>query len=159
MNRALLSKVLRRMKTNILEGKSIGELKIGAILALGHQLEAIVYYLGHELGTLFDIPEISDLTKIPEELSKLVKELHLGDVEISEKSADHASFKLKSCRSCKELQPLDIKTDESFCSFEAGLLAAFVEKMTKSHCFAQELNCSLQTGDPYCEFMIVYQKD
>ncbi len=159
MNRALLMELLKRMKSNVLEGKEIGDLKIGSILALGHQLEAIFYYLGHELGSLFEVPEVSDLMNIPDELAKVIKKFNLGDVEITERSKEHASFRLFGCRSCKQLIPLNIKAEESFCSFEAGLLAAFVEKMSKSHCFAQELNCSLQTNKPYCEFMIVYQKD
>ena len=41
MDRPLLSKILTLMKKYLAVGKSIGDLKLGALLALGHQLEAI----------------------------------------------------------------------------------------------------------------------
>ena len=68
-------------------------------------------------------------------------------------------LKLKGHSSIKDLINKGIKTEGSFCSFEAGLLAGLVEKMTNNHCFAQEVDCSLQSGKDHCEFMIVFQKD
>jgi len=41
MDRQLLSKILAQMRKNLKEGKTIGDMKVGALLALGHQLEAI----------------------------------------------------------------------------------------------------------------------
>ena len=41
MDRKLLSKILGVMKNYLIDNKSIGNLKVGALLALGHQLEAI----------------------------------------------------------------------------------------------------------------------
>ncbi len=38
-------------------------------------------------------------------------------------------------------------------------IAGIVEKLTNIHCFAQELSSALETGNDYCEFMIVFQKD
>ncbi|MFW9987722.1 MAG: hypothetical protein ACFFC3_03625 [Candidatus Odinarchaeota archaeon] len=68
-------------------------------------------------------------------------------------------MKLREHSSIKDLIKKGIKSSGSFCSFEAGLLAGIVEKLSDRHCFAQELGCSLQTGENYCEFMIVFQKD
>jgi len=158
MNRPLLNKLLNKMKTNLLEGREIGNLKIGALLAVGGQLEAVFYYLGHELGLLFDVPKISDLTKISEELSKVLKKNNLGEIDIIDLSKEHLTLKLRRCLTCKELLSLKISAETTFCSFEAGLLAALVEKMSSIECFAQEEKCSLQTNQPYCKFIIVYQK-
>ncbi len=41
MDRKLLSKILMVMRNYLNDNKSIGNLKLAALLALGHQLEAI----------------------------------------------------------------------------------------------------------------------
>ncbi|TFF69360.1 MAG: DUF2507 domain-containing protein [Promethearchaeota archaeon] len=128
-------------------------------LKLGHQLEAIFYYLGHELGTTLNVKQINDVSKIPYELKELVDDYNLGKIEITDSSDEIIQLKLAEHSSIKDLINKGIKTEGSFCSFEAGLLAGIVERMTNIHCFAQEVNCSLQTGKNYCEFMIVFQKD
>ena len=159
MDRQLLSKILAQMRKNLKDGKSIGDMKVGALLALGHQLEAIFYYLGHELGTILKVKELKDPSQIPDELKKLISDYKLGDVEISESTGEIVQLKLRNHSSIKDLINKGIKTTGSFCSFEAGLLAGVVEKMSDVHCFAQELECSLQSGKNYCEFMVVYQRE
>jgi predicted hydrocarbon binding protein len=159
MDRQLLSKILTQMKNHLKSGKEIGDMKVGALLALGHQLEAIFYYLGHELGTTLNVKQINDVNKIPYELKELVNDYNLGKIEITDSSDEIIQLKLAEHSSIKDLINKGIKTEGSFCSFEAGLLAGIVERMTNIHCFAQEVNCSLQTGKNYCEFMIVFQKD
>lgn len=157
MDRQLLSKILVQMKKNLKEGKDIGDMKVGALLALGHQLEAIFYYLGHELGTILRIKPVKEVTQIPEELTRIINEYNLGKVEITESTEEIVQLNLRDHSSIKDLMKKGIKTTGSFCSFEAGLLAGVVEKLSDRHCFAQELGCSLQTGENYCEFMIVFQ--
>ncbi|MFX0006737.1 MAG: hypothetical protein ACFFA7_13985 [Promethearchaeota archaeon] len=157
MDRQLLSKILVQMKKNLKEGKDIGDMKVGALLALGHQLEAIFYYLGHELGTILKIKSVKDVTQIPDELKRIISEYNLGKVEITESTEEIVQLNLRDHSSIKDLMKKGIKTAGSFCSFEAGLLAGVVEKLSDRHCFAQELGCSLQTGENYCEFMIVFQ--
>jgi predicted hydrocarbon binding protein len=157
MDRQLLSKILVQMKKNLKEGKDIGDMKVGALLALGHQLEAIFYYLGHELGTTLKIKPVKDVTQIPDELKRIINEYNLGKVEITESTEEIVQLNLRDHSSIKDLMKKGIKTTGSFCSFEAGLLAGVVEKLSDRHCFAQELGCSLQTGENYCEFMIVFQ--
>ena len=157
MDRQLLSKILVQMKKNLKEGKDIGDMKVGALLALGHQLEAIFYYLGHELGTILKIKPVKDVNQIPEELKRIINEYSLGKVEITESTEEIVQLNLRDHSSIKDLMKKGIKTTGSFCSFEAGLLAGVVEKLSDRHCFAQELGCSLQTGENYCEFMIVFQ--
>jgi len=159
MDRQLLSKILTQMKNHLKSGKEIGDMKVGALLALGHQLEAIFYYLGHELGTTLNVKPVKDVNKIPDELKALVQEYNLGKIDITDSSDEIIQLKLADHSSIKDLINKGIKTEGSFCSFEAGLLAGMVERMTNIHCFAQEVNCSLQTGKNYCEFMIVFQKD
>ncbi len=159
MDRQLLSKILAQMRKNLKEGKSIGDMKVGALLALGHQLEAIFYYLGHELGSTLKIKTVKDIYQIPEELKRIINEFNLGSVEITESTDEIIQLKLKDHSSIKDLIKKGIKTAGSFCSFEAGLLAGVVEKLSDRHCFAQELGCSLQTGENYCTFMLVFQKD
>ena len=159
MDRQLLSKILIQMKNHLKGGKEIGDMKVGALLALGHQLEAIFYYLGHELGTILKVEQGQDASKIPNLLKETISEFNVGKVEITESSDEIVQLKLKEHSSIKDLIGRGIKTEGSFCSFEAGLLAGIVEKMSNIHCFAQEINCSLQTGKDYCEFMIVFQKD
>jgi len=159
MDRQLLSKILAQMRKNLKDGKSIGDMKVGALLALGHQLEAIFYYLGHELGTILKVKELKDPSQIPDELKKLISDYKLGEVEISESTGEIVQLKLRNHSSIKDLINKGIKTTGSFCSFEAGLLAGVVEKMSDVHCFAQELECSLQSGKNYCEFMVVYQRE
>ncbi|MFX1378839.1 MAG: hypothetical protein ACFFA4_07060 [Promethearchaeota archaeon] len=159
MDRQLLSKILAQMKKNLREGRDIGDMKVGALLALGHQLEAIFYYLGHELGTILKIKPVKDVAQIPDEIKRIINEFNLGNVEITESTEEIVQLKLKDHSSIKDLIKKGIKTTGSFCSFEAGLLAGIVEKLSDRHCFAQELGCSLQTGENFCEFMIVFQKD
>jgi predicted hydrocarbon binding protein len=159
MDRQLLSKILTQMRKNLKEGKDIGDMKVGALLALGHQLEAIFYYLGHELGSILKIKPVKDITQIPNEIERIITEFNLGKVQITESTEEIVQLKLKDHSSIKDLIKKGIKTSGSFCSFEAGLLAGVVEKLSDRHCFAQELGCSLQTGHDYCEFMIVFQKD
>ncbi len=159
MDRQLLSKILAQMTKNLKDGKSIGDMKVGALLALGHQLEAIFYYLGHELGTILKVKELKDPNQIPDELKNLISDYKLGEVEITESTGEIVQLKLRNHSSIKDLINKGIKTTGSFCSFEAGLLAGVVEKMSDVHCFAQELECSLQSGKNYCEFMVVYQRE
>lgn len=159
MDRQLLSKILAQMRKNLKEGKDIGDMKVGALLALGHQLEAIFYYLGHELGSTLKIKAVKDVSQVPEELERIITEFNIGSVEITESSEEIVQLKLRDHSSIKDLIKKGIKSSGSFCSFEAGLLAGIVEKLSDRHCFAQELGCSLQTGENYCEFMIVFQKD
>ncbi len=159
MDRNLLSKILTLMKQYLKEGKSIGDLKLGSLLALGHQLEAIFYYLGHELGTTLEAKKCEDVVKIPEELKNLVLEYNIGEILIKEATDEIITLNLKNHSSTRDLIGKGIKSGGNFCSFEAGMLAGIVERMTNIHCFAQELNCSMQTGEDSCEFMIVFQKD
>lgn len=159
MDRQLLSKILAQMKKNLREGKNIGDMKVGALLALGHQLEAIFYYLGHELGTNLKIKPVKDISQVPDEINRIITEFNLGKVEITESTEEIVQLKLKDHSSIKDLIKKGIRTSGSFCSFEAGLLAGVVEKLSDRHCFAQEIGCSLQTGENYCTFMIVFQKD
>jgi predicted hydrocarbon binding protein len=159
MDRQLLSKILTQMKNHLKSGKEIGDMKVGALLALGHQLEAIFYYLGHELGTTLKVKQKVDVTRLPDELKELILEYNIGKIEIIDSSDEIIQLKLRDHSSIKDLMNKGIKTEGSFCSFEAGLLAGIVERMTNIHCFAQEVNCCLQTGNNYCEFMIVFQKD
>ena len=159
MDRQLLSKILAQMKKNLKDGKDIGDMKVGALLALGHQLEAIFYYLGHELGTTLKVKSVKEVVQIPEELTKIISEYNIGEVEITESSEEIVQLRLKGHSSIKDLIKKGIKASGNFCSFEAGLLAGVVEKLSDRHCFAQEVGCSLQTGENFCEFMIVFQKN
>lgn len=159
MDRQLLSKILAQMKSHMKAGKDIGDMKVGALLALGHQLEAIFYYLGHELGTTLKVRQLSEAAQIPSELMKVIKEYNIGKVEITESTEEIIQLKLEEHSSIRDLINKGIKSQGSFCSFEAGLLAGIVERMTNIHCFAQEVNCCLNTGKNYCEFMIVFQND
>ena len=72
MDRQLMSKILSQMKKHLEENKEIGDMKVGALLALGHQLEAIFYYLGHELGTILSVKRIKEVKDIPEELKIII---------------------------------------------------------------------------------------
>ena len=159
MDRQLLSKILTQMREHLKKGKEIGDMKVGALLALGHQLEAIFYYLGHELGTTLKVKQVKDINQIPEELKSIISQFNLGEVEITDSSDEIVQLKLKEHSSIKDLIKKGIKTTNSFCSFEAGILAGIVEKLSDRHCFAQEVGCSLQTGESFCEFMIVFQKE
>lgn len=159
MDRLLLSQILKEMKARLLKGDEIGDMKVGALLALGHQLEAIFYYLGHELGTFLINYETKDINKIPELLKKAISDYNIGEIESMESTSELIQMKMKGHSSVKDLINKEIKTEGNFCSFEAGLLAGLVEKMSDIHCFAQEINCCLQTGEDSCEFMIVFQTD
>ncbi|MFX1340024.1 MAG: hypothetical protein ACFFDK_15535 [Promethearchaeota archaeon] len=159
MDRKLLSEILTLMKKHLKDGKSIGDLKLGSLLALGHQLEAIFYYLGHELGTTLEAKKCEDTVKISEELKKIVTEYNIGEITIKEATDEIITLHMKRHSSIKDLIGRGIKSNGNFCSFEAGMLAGIIERMTTIHCFAQELNCSMQTGKDFCEFMIVFQKD
>ena len=167
------------MKLYLEKGNAIGDLKVGALLAqalgllksieLGHQLEAIqifkflrihrVYYLGHELGTILSVKRTKEVKDIPEALKNIISQNNIGDIIITESTTEIISLKLKGHSSSKDLIGKGIKSEGNFCSFEAGMLSGIVERLSNIHCFAQELNCSLQSGEDACEFMIVFQKD
>ena len=157
MNRLLLEQMLRKMKKLLQDGKPIGDLKIGALYALGSQLEAIFYFLGHELGSTIQ-EEFKDENMI-EILKKIAQKYHLGTLIPDEDATDHISFGLKHCGSCQDIDVSHIKMTQGFCSFEAGLFAGVVEKITGKHCFAQELECRLQGESDMCKFMIVIPED
>jgi len=102
---------------------------------------------------------VKDVSDIPEALTKIVTEYNIGEITITESTNEIIQLKLQGHSSIKDLLNKGIKTKGSFSSFEAGMLAGIVEKMTNIHCFAQELSSALETGNDYCEFMIVFQKD
>ena len=157
MDRQLLSKILAQMRDYLKEGKPFGDLKVSALLALGSQLEAIFYYLGHELGTILKVDQVKEVSKIPEALKKVIAEYNIGEMSILETSKEIVQLQLKGHSSIRDLVGIGIDSPSNFSSFEAGLLAGIVEKMSNIHCFAQELSSNLEEGQ--CEFMIVYQRE
>jgi predicted hydrocarbon binding protein len=128
-------------------------------IELGHQLEAIFYYLGHELGTILKARQLKEVSQIPNALREIIKEFNLGEMEIIDSSDEIINLRLRGHSSIKDLLNKGIKTEGRFCAFEAGMLAGIVEHLINIHCFAQEVDCGLQSGNDYCEFMIVFQKD
>jgi predicted hydrocarbon binding protein len=159
MDRSLLTKIMSQMRDFLKKGRPIGDLKTGALYALGQQLEAIYYFIGHELGSILKVKRLKEDDDKSGALKKIIKDYNIGDVEITQSTEEIIQLNLKNHSSIKDLINKGVKTSQPFCSFEAGLLAGIVENMSDSHCFAQELNCSLQTGENHCEFMIVFQKD
>ncbi len=103
--------------------------------------------------------QVKNASNIPEALKKVVTEYNIGEITITESTSEIIQLKLKGHSSIKDLINKGIKTKGSFSSFEAGMLAGIVEKMSNAHCFAQELSNALETGNDFCEFMIVFQKD
>ncbi|MFX1324474.1 MAG: hypothetical protein ACFE8N_05925 [Promethearchaeota archaeon] len=159
MDRQLLSKILAQMRKNLKEGKSIGDMKVGALLALGSQLEALFYYLGHELGTTLKVKHVKDVDQIPNALKEIVSQFNLGEIEIASSNDEIIELNMREHSSIKDLARKGIKTKESFCSFEAGLLAGIVEKLSDINCFAQEIGCSMETGEDNCKFMVIFQTE
>ena len=159
MNRILLEGMLKKMKILLENGSNIGDLKIGALYALGNQLEAIFYFIGHELGSTMDEDSFKK-TKLTEALQNVTEKYHLGTFHLVEENNDHITFGLEKCSSCKDIDIPQINIQPGFCSFEAGLFAGIVEKMTGKHCFAQELECRLSGIEAsMCKFMIVIPTD
>ena len=158
MNRILLEQMLKKMKSMLEEGQNIGDLKIGALYALGNQLDAIFYFIGHELGSFMQGEYLSSADLV-QTLEMATGKFHLGSFHIIESNTEHITFELESCNSCKDIEVPYIQIHQGFCSFEAGLFAGIVEKTTGKHCFAQELECRLQKTTPRCRFMIVIPRD
>jgi len=102
---------------------------------------------------------LREVSQIPNALSEIIKEFNLGEMEIIDSGDEIINLRLRGHSSIKDLLNKGIKTEGSFCAFEAGMLAGIVEHMINIHCFAQEVDCGLQSGNNYCEFMIVFQKD
>ena len=67
-----------------------------------------------------------------EEVLKLSIEYNLGEFVLNESDKDHITFTLIHCNSCNDF-PEDFISDSPFCSFEAGIYAGLVEKMTNKH--------------------------
>ncbi len=155
MNRQLLDIVLGQMKEGLRAGEPIGDLKIAALFALGSQLEAIFYYLGHELATKFDVSPANKPEPIVKQLQEISAKFHLGTIQPTQKTDQQITFTLANGYSTRFIKSDQLHTQNTFCSFEAGLFAGLVERMTKNHVFAQEINCKCQ-GKPACEFMVVY---
>jgi predicted hydrocarbon binding protein len=158
MDRKLMESFLSSMKKRLLEGGDIGNLKVGALYALGEQLSAIFYYVGHELGSKIEIDNgpITEIGEIIENFIAVTKKYHLGEIIIDEQDRGHITFHLaeNQCNSCKDL-PVTVPLDSSFCSFEAGVFAGIVERMCNKPIYAQELECRLQGKSAHCQFMIV----
>ena len=95
MDRQLLSKILAQMRKNLKEGKVIGDMKVGALLALGSQLEALHYYIGHELGTTLKVKQVKDIFQIPSELKDIISQFNIGDIEITKSSDEIVELKMK----------------------------------------------------------------
>ena len=88
MNRILLEEILSKMKTNLQNGEKIGDFKVGALFALGSQLEAIFYYVGHELGSKFEIEHAENIDSIISNIKAI------GD-DGSTRDLDPISFKIQ----------------------------------------------------------------
>ena len=161
MNRILLEQMLHKMRSFLLKGKNIGDLKIGALYALGNQLDAVYYFVGHELGSTIESGRdyIVDTSILIETLKGFSEKYNLGKMIVEEYNDEHITFDLEDCPTCKEIEVPSTDIAQGFCSFEAGLFAGLVEKITGKHCFAQELECKLQNKSPNCKFMIVIPKD
>lgn len=161
MNRILLEQMLQKMRNFLKAGKNIGDLKIGALYALGNQLDAVYYFVGHELGSTMESGReiIHDTNVLIETLKEFSKKYHLGNMIVDEYNDEHITFDLEECPTCKEIDVPTIDISQGFCSFEAGLFAGLVEKITGKHCFAQELECRLQNKSHNCKFMIVIPKE
>ena len=157
MNRILLEEILKKMKINLENKKDIGNLKVGALYAIGSQLEAIFYFLGHELGSKFTDSPTTE--KLSEFLAKVSEKYDLGIFKVKEEDEEHIIFSLGKCKSSEDIATANIKSETMFCSFEAGLFAGVVEKVTKKHCFAQEQACKVQGTVDECEFIIVIPKE
>ncbi len=155
MNRPLLEIVLNQMKEGLLAGETIGDLKIAALFALGSQLEAIFYYLGHELASKFEVNPANTPEIIMRQLQDISDKYHLDTIQPTQQTPQQITFSLANGYSTRFVKADQLRTQNTFCSFEAGLFAGLVEKMTKSHVFAQEINCKCQ-GKPACEFMVVF---
>lgn len=153
-----MEEILKKMKKRLNEGSNIGDFKVGALFALGSQLEAIFYFVGHELGSKFDIDQTNKIEDIIKLLEHISSSYNLGSMSVDEKTNDHITFTLKECGSCRSF-PDSFSSKSTFCSFEAGLYAGIVERITNKHCFAQELACKLQEGVKDCQFMIVIPQD
>ena len=161
MNRILLEQMLQKMRDFLKVGKNIGDLKIGALYALGNQLDAVYYFVGHELGSTIESGRetIVDTSILIETLKKFSEKYHLGKMIIDEYNDEHITFDLEDCPTCKDIDVPSTEISQGFCSFEAGLFAGLVEKITGKHCFAQELECRLQKKAKNCKFMIVIPSD
>ena len=115
--------------------------------------------MGHELASLFEVKDATELEDIVKELETIVSKFHVGKVTITECSEETIKLQLEGHASSRDLINKNITSETPFCSFEAGILAGIVEKITNLHCFAQELSCSLQSNETFCEFLIVFQRD
>src|SRR6056297_1935228 len=140
MNRILLEQMLKKMKELLKDGKNIGNLKIGALYALGNQLEAVFYFIGHELGSKLANDNVAD--NIVDGLRDISEQYHVGDFNLVEDNLPQAiTFTLKNAQSSRYMDPPADKTNvpSGICSFEAGMYAGYVEKITGKHVFAQQL--------------------
>ena len=155
MNRPLLETVLNQIRQGLLTGEAIGDLKIAALFALGSQLEAIFYYLGHELASKIDVHLASKSKPIMEQLQEICLRYHLGTIEPVKATDQQITFTLANGYSTRFIRTDQLRTQNTFCSFEAGLFAGLVENMTKNPAFAQEISCKCQ-GKLVCEFMVMF---
>ena len=111
MNRLLLEEMLEKMKNKLKNGEDIGNLKIGALFALGSQLEAIFYFIGHELGSKIELG--NSISSPTDAISQIAEQYHLGRVSILENDEGHITFRLDGCLSCSEIKQPDVKIDRS----------------------------------------------
>jgi len=111
------------------------------------------------LGTTLKVKQSKDINQIPNDLKDLISQFNLGEIEITEATDEIIELKMKDHSSIKDLIKKGIKATGSFCSFEAGLLAGIVEKLSDRNCFAQEIGCSMETGEDNCKFMVIFQTE
>ena len=132
MNRILLEEILKRMKINLENKKDIGHLKVGALYAIGSQLEAIFYFIGHELGSKLIETSESEAEDLPKLLADVAEKYELGVFNVKEADDDHIVFSLGNCKSSEDICVCNIKVD--YVLQLEPFIRRLVEKKTKKHC-------------------------
>lgn len=109
----------------------------------GPAATATGYLAGKKLGQALPVARLEDFLQ-------LCEELRLGRVHVREIAGGHFHVDVEECVTCAGLQPVG----RPLCSFESGLIAGAVQRITGQPTHSRETTCIGGLGDATCGFEI-----
>lgn len=109
----------------------------------GPAATATGYLAGKKLGGMLPLASLDDFLK-------LCEQLRIGRVSARQIAAGHFHVDVEECLTCAGLQPVG----RPICSFESGLIAGALQRITGQTVVSREVTCIGGLGDATCGFEI-----
>lgn len=109
----------------------------------GPAATATGYLAGKKLCQALPLSSLDDFLK-------LCEDLRIGRVSAREIATKHFHVDVEECLTCAGMQPVG----RPICSFESGLIAGALQRITGEHVNSREITCIGGLGDATCGFEI-----